>query len=152
MFSFFKKEKKKKSPIPPYDSKLIRKFHKDHEKLVTQIGIIKKNIETNKVEKAKEGLKKLKMSILGHCMEEDIKLYWYLKDYYKKNDSVMEIILMYGESIKKVQKTAMSFLDKYSGEHTPLDAVFNKQFDEIIDVLATRIETEENNLYTLYIK
>ena len=152
MFSFFKKEKKKKSHIPPYDAKLIRKFHKDHEKLVTQIGIIKNNIETNKIEKAKEGLKKLKMSILGHFMEEDIKLYWYLKDYYKENDSVMEIIIMYEESIKKVQKTAMSFLDKYSAEYTSLDMVFNKQFDEIIDVLATRIETEENNLYTLYVK
>ncbi len=152
MFSFFRKEKKKKSPIPPYDAKLIKKFHKDHEKLVTQIGIIVKHIETKKIEKAKEGLKKLKMSILGHFMEEDIKLYWYLKDYYKENDSTMEIIIMYEESIKKVQKTALAFLDKYSAENIPLDTVFNKQFDEIIDVLATRIETEENNLYTLYVK
>ncbi len=152
MFGFFKKEKKKKNHVPKYDAKLIKKFHKDHEKLVTQIGIIKSNIEAHKIEKAKEGLKKLKMSILGHFMEEDIKLYWYLKNYYKENDSMMEIVFMYEDSIKKVQKTAISFLDKYSAEHVALDTVFKKQFDEIVDVLATRIETEENNLYTLYVK
>jgi len=152
MFGFFKKEKKKKSPVPDYDGKLIKKFHKDHEKLVQHITNIKKAVETNHPEKAKQGLKQLKMEMLGHFMEEDIKLYWYLKDRYKDSPDTIETIKMFEESIKKIQKEVVAFIDHYARDDIKFDMVFDKEFSGIIDALSTRIATEESSLYTLYVK
>jgi len=152
MFGFFKKEKKKKSPVPDYDAKLIKKFHKDHEKLVKQITLIKQAVETNRPEKAKQGLKQLKMEMLGHFMEEDIKLYWYLKDRYKDSPDTIETIKMFEESIKKIQKEVVAFIDHYAREDIKFDMVFDKEFSGIVDALSTRIGTEESSLYTLYVK
>jgi len=152
MFGFFKKEKKKKSPVPEYDAKLIKKFHKDHEKLVKQVTLIKKLVATNETAKAKQGLKKLKMELLGHFMEEDIKLYWYLKDYYRDSPDTIETIKMFEETIKKIQKEVVAFLDYYAQENIKFDMVFDKEFNGIVEALSTRIATEESSLYTLYIK
>ena len=152
MFSFLKKEKKKKSPVPDYDAKLIKKFHKDHKKLVMHIENINKAFQANNIVKAKQSLQKLKMEMLGHFMEEDIKLYWYMKHYYKDSEHTISTIKIFEESIKKIQKDVVAFLDYYSQETIALDKTFEKEFNSIIDALSTRIATEESNLYTLYIK
>ena len=151
-FGIFGKEKKeKKSHIPAYDSKLIKKFHKDHKHLVSRIGEIKNALSNNQITKAKEHLIHLKMDILGHFMEEDIKLYWYLNDYYKEEVGVSSMIKTFESSIKEIQKEVIRFLDHYAHEDTVLDLEFNRKFDAIIAQLAARIESEEANLYTLYV-
>ena len=150
MFGFLRK--KKNSRIPDYNAKLISNFHKDHELLVKQIGEIKKALESSNTSKAKKGLRKLKMKILGHFMQEDIQLYWYLKDYYSDLESTSETIKMFEDSIKVIQKDVIKFLDYYSQDNIALDMTFNKRFDEIIEALATRIATEESSLYPLYMK
>lgn len=149
---FGKKENKKKSPIPEYDAKLIKKFHKDHEKLTGHVANILKAVDNNETVKAKQELKKLKMDMLGHFMEEDIKLYWYLKDHYKDSSSTIETIKMFEESIKQIQKDVVAFLDHYVNENIPLNDTFKREFENIVHALSTRMETEETNLYTLYIK
>jgi iron-sulfur cluster repair protein YtfE (RIC family) len=151
MFGFFKKEKKK-SPVPDFDSRLIKKFHKDHEKLVKVVTDIVNAVESNEIVKAKRELKKLKMELLGHFMEEDIKLYWYLKTHYKESENTIETIKMFEESIKKIQKDVVKFLDHYAQPEVALDQTFKKEFDAIVEALSTRMATEESNLYPLYTK
>ena len=152
MFSFFKKEKKKKSPVPDFDRHLIKKFHKDHEALVKHITQIQTAVKNNQPMKAKQGLKQLKMKMLGHFMEEDIKLYWYLKDRYRDSPDTIETIKMFEESIKKIQKEVVAFIDHYARDDIKFDMVFDKEFNGIIEALSTRIATEESSLYTLYVK
>ncbi len=151
MFSFFKKEKKKR-PVPENDGKLIKKFQKDHEKINKHITKNKKAVENNEIVKAKQGIKKLKMELLGHFMEEDIKLYWYLKDHYRGSDNTIETIKMFEESIKTIQRDVVKFLDHYAQGEIALDQGFKKEFSDIVEALSTRIATEESNLYPLYTK
>ena len=152
MLSFLKKNKKKDKNMPDYESGLIKKFHKDHKKLVKYIGNIQEAINAGKEAKAKQYLRDLKVEMLGHFMEEDIKLYWYLKAYYKDVDGAMQTIKMFEESIKKIQREVVDFLDMYAESSKPLDATFTKGFNEIVSALAARIKTEEESLYTLYKK
>ncbi len=153
---FNNKDKKveKKSRVPAYDAKLISKFHKDHEGLVEQIGKIQE--EMNKVHpdsaKIKKLLKSLRMQLLGHFMEEDIKLYWYLKDYYKDEAASFSVVKQFEESIKGIQKEVMRFFDYYSLDKTELDREFEIKFEDIVTELSARIASEESNLYTLYTK
>lgn len=151
---FGKKEEKKKSHVPPYDAKLIAKFHKEHKNLVSHIGAIHKAMDggglgTGKVKKL---LQSLKMELLGHFMEEDIKLYWYLKDYYKENDNALRVVKSFESSIKEIQKDVMYFFDYYSQDEVALDDEYIQKFERIVEALSSRINSEEENLYTLYIK
>ncbi|CAA6817876.1 MAG: Unknown protein [uncultured Sulfurovum sp.] len=143
---------KKKSRIPLFDAKLIKKFHHDHIKLVKSIGDINKALEQGNSHKVKKLLLRLRMEILGHFMEEDIKLYWYLKDYYKDEENANSLVKTFDTSIKMIQKDVIKFLDYYTQDYVPLDMEFQQKFDMMVSKLASRIESEESNLYPLYQK
>jgi len=146
--------KKQKGNAPSYSAKLIPKFYRDHEVLLNDVNKIKKILDnaTFQDKEVKKLLQSLKMKVLGHFMEEDIKLYWYLKEYYKENQSAISTVNSFESSIKEIQKSVMHFFDYYSREDIPLDKEFVDKFFEISDALAARIESEEQNLYTLYLE
>ncbi len=148
MFNFFKKSESKLA----FDSKLIDKFHKDHEELVGHIVNVQKALDKNKEKKAKQFLKQLRIRMLGHFMEEDIKLYWYLKRYYSEHGDISQTIAMFESSIKDIQREVINFLDYYLQETQKLDKKFEEKFSEIVQTLSSRIQTEESSLYTLYVK
>jgi len=150
---FGRKKEKKRSNVPPYDPKLIAKFHKAHQKLVSRIGDIQKAIDEGSLgtAKVKRLLKSLKVELLGHFMEEDIKLYWYLKDYYKEDANALNIVKTFESTIKEIQKDVMQFFDYYSQDTVALDNEFVQKFEKIVEDLSVRIHSEEENLYTLYI-
>jgi len=150
MLSFFTNKKPKKSPRPNYNAKLIKGFEKEHEKLVKQLLLIKKYTEKGQSKKAKQALKEFKIELLAHFMEEDIHLYWYLKHLYKENPEKLQTIHTFEESIKKIQKEVVNFINYYTKEEILFDMVFHKEFQGIIEALSSRIETEEKALYTLY--
>jgi len=136
----------------PYDTRLIKKFHKDHEKLIKTVNKISTAFRANETAKVKSLLSQLKVELLGHFMEEDIKLYRYLKKYYQGEKEITTTVTMFEESIKEIQRDVVAFLDYYTKENVALDKKFYEQFEEIVNALGTRIRTEENSLYTLYIR
>ena len=152
LFNWFKEEKKK-SHVPAYDARLIKKFHKEHKNIVSHIGKIQKAMDEGAIGtgKVKKLLKSLKMELLGHFMEEDIKLYWYLKDYYKEDVNALEIVKSFESSIKEIQKNIMHFFDYYSKDDVILDSEYLLKFTQIIEDLSIRVHSEEENLYTLYV-
>ena len=154
LFGLFGKKEKKKSHVPEYDARLIPKFHHEHKALVSHIGKIQEAMDEGALGtgKVKKLLKSLKMELLGHFMEEDIKLYWYLKEYYKEDAGALSIVKSFEESIKEIQKDVLHFFDYYSRDDVPLDEEFGKKFAEIVEELSIRITSEEENLYTLYLE
>jgi predicted secreted protein len=90
------------------------------------------------------------MEILGHFMEEDIRLYWYLKDFYKNEKSVLSIVNTFESSIKEIQKDVMYFLEFYAKEEAKLDTEFVQKFEDIVKKLDARLQSEETSLYSLY--
>ena len=149
-FGLFKKKKKNRQP--EYDKKLIGGFINDHKKLVSLIGNILKALDENQQKKAKEELVKLRMALLGHFMTEDIKLYWYLTEYYKGEPHAEETIAKFKSSIKDIQKEVIKFFDHYAKKDVLLDRHFRTEFDAVVAKLAGRIQAEEESLYTLYVK
>ena len=143
--------KKKKGPKgPEYDKKLIEKFKNDHRKLVKHIQNVQEGIKTGNHAKTLKALNALRLGILGHFMEEDLKLYWYLKKYYDHNPEMLSLIESFESSIKTIQKEVMTFLDRYNTEEMVATEAFAKEFAVIVEHLSSRIESEESNLYTLY--
>ncbi len=149
MLGIFNKKSKKNLV---HDKKLITRLHKDHQKLVELIGKTLAAIESTNVAKTKKYLKKLREAILEHFMQEDIKLYWYLKRYYTPESDTYKRIEAFESSIKKIQREVLGFLGHYSKEETVLDSTFKEKFSTVVQELGARIETEEKNLYPLYLK
>jgi RNase P subunit RPR2 len=149
MFSFLKK---KDHRALHYDSKLIKNFHKDHQKLIKSIKKISYYLDRNNEKKAKNLLKQLKTTMLNHFMEEDIKLYRYLKKYYCDSNETLAVVKNFETTIKIIQRDVVEFLDCYTQENSKLNNDFKEKFYAIVNDLDSRIETEEQSLYTLYIK
>ncbi len=151
MLSIFKKNGKKHATLK-YDKKFISKLSKDHQKLLELIKDTHKTIESDNIKKSKKSILKLRTVILEHCMEEDIKLFLYLKKYYEEETNTLNTIEMLESTIKNIQKSTLSFLSQYSKKEAELDAEFKIKFLTVFKEFGTRIKTEESKLYTLYVK
>jgi len=150
LFNFGKKKRNKH--MPDYDPHLIDKFKKEHEELVSYIGSIQEAMDkgASATDIVKNSLKHLRMKLLGHFMEEDIKLYWYMKEYYKEDPTAYDIVVTYEESIKNIQKDILKFFEHYSREDVTLDLEYKRKFKQIVSELSDRVNSEEEHLYTLY--
>ena len=147
MFGF---KKKQKDFRPEYDKKLVKQLQKEHLALFKkvhkiEIALFKKNVTKTKLE-----LQQLKNATLEHFVQEDIKLYWYLKTLYKDDAQTLEKIQIFEESIKDIQVTVIKFFEHYTKKDTALDDTFKEDFNGVVKALVNRIETEEKNLYPLY--
>ena len=165
MFEFFKKQKKffaemlielfkkkERNFRPQFDKKLVQKLTKDHLALFKQVGKIETAFSKNDTKKTKKELQILRSMTLDHFIEEDLKLYWYLKTLYADNLQTLEEVKYFEESIKDIQVTVINFFEHFSKKDVALDANFRNDFNSIVKALITRIETEEKSLYTLYQK
>lgn len=132
-----------------YDKSLIKEYKKDHQKLVK---ILAKVRSETKPESIKKNLDIFKVEILGHLLSEDVRLYKYLKDYYKNDEDTLSLILEYEKSIKEIQKVVINFLDTYTSKSVKFDDIFKTELEGIISALLARVETEEKTLYSLYKK
>jgi len=149
MLSFLKK---KTTNGLKYETKLIKKFHKDHEKLIKLLTKIATAVEKSEDKKVRALLSQFKVEILSHFMEEDIKLYRYLKKYYEENEEKKATIMLFQDGIKTIQSDIINFLDSYIKEDKEFDKVFQDRFKDIINAFGERIKTEESKLYPLYIR
>ena len=153
MFSrFFRRDNKRKKTEQPYDSRLIDRFRAEHRDLAKLLGIVHDAQEIQNSAKVKTTLKKLKTKILGHFMQEDVILYRYLKAYYKDEVASYEIICAFEAEIKDIQRAALKFFDKYTTPGAMYGPTFVREFEEIVEAIVLRVETEESNLYPLYVK
>ena len=150
--NLFKKNKKDHDSV--YDSQLICQFYNEHKKLIDQVYMIKQEIDSSEVrnDKIKILLHKLKQEISDHFIEEDAKLYAYLEDYYKQDESNLQTIKEFEDSFHKVQGDLMYFFDRYCKDEIKLDKEFIESFRDFIEKLSLRVYLEEEKLYPLYLK
>jgi len=131
------------------NQKLVKKWQKEHEKIVELAHKVIGEYSKNNDAGAKKALKELNELAVDHVMNEDIEFYKLMRDE-KRIDSKTEVLVDdFIKSFKQTKLALMGFLSKYSKDETPLDDEFFKTFNEIVDVLGERIDFEEKNLYYL---
>jgi hypothetical protein len=129
------------------NQKLVKKWKKEHEKIVVLAHNVIGAYSKNDHKKAKKELKALNEIAVDHVMNEDIEFYKLLKDQ-KRNDSDTErMVRNFTQTFKGTKIALMNFLTKYSHPDTKLDSEFFDSFNELVGVLAKRIDFEEKNLY-----
>jgi len=131
------------------NQKLVKKWTKEHERVVFLATRVIEEYSRHKPKNAKKYLRELNSLTVGHLMNEDIEFYRLLRD--KKRLTVENKVLVdeFTDTFKGTKTTVMNFLSLYSKEDSVLDERFFKKFNELVEVLLKRIAFEEHNLYKL---
>jgi hypothetical protein len=130
------------------NQKLVKKWQKEHVRIVELAHKVIGEYSKNNHKAAKKALKELNTLAVDHVMDEDIEFYKLMRDE-KRIDTKTEVLVDdFIKSFKQTKLALMSFLSHYSKDEVALDDEFFTKFNEIVEVLAERIEFEEKNLYS----
>lgn len=162
MFSFFWKRKKKKQKISEatapgtgirYHPELVEELHQDHQNLLNLFGEIQKAHQARDYESLSRRMSEFSSEFRGHLLKENVQLYTYLQ-HVLANDSENAALMrdLRGE-MHDISKAVSRFVKKYAGNEE-WDATRHEQFGKELEatgkVLTKRIQTEEKQLYPLY--
>ncbi len=131
------------------NQRLVKRWKKEHEKIVILTHKVIAEYSKNNYKKAKKNLILLNHLAIDHIIDEDINFYKFLNGTqeipYNKRNSIVDFI----DTFKDTKVELMSFLTKYTRNETILDEEFFQQFNELTEIIIERIQYEERNLYAL---
>jgi len=130
------------------NQKLVKKWQKEHEKIVELAHKVIGEYSKNNHDAAKKAVVELNSLAVDHVMNEDIEFYKLMRDEKRIDDKTEVLVDDFIKSFKKTKLTLMSFLSNYSKPDVPLDEEFFTTFNQLVEVLGKRIEFEEKNLYS----
>jgi len=131
------------------NQKLIKKWEKEHEKIVLLVHQVIAEYSKNNHKKAKKVLISLNNIVIDHITNENIEFYKLLKEEKKHHTDDAKAIEEFSDTFKETKMTLMNFLTKYSRQDIPLDDDFFTTLNQLADILVERIDFEEKNLYHL---
>jgi len=97
-------------------------------------------------------LQQFKSLLIAHLLKEAIKLYIYLRQKLRDDESTYRLVTGYKSEMDGISRVAMAFVDEYSAKPAEnIDfALLGTRLKEIGQVLGDRIRREEAELYPLY--
>jgi hypothetical protein len=126
--------------------KLVKRWKKEHEELIIIGKKVLGEYVKGREKESKKLLKKFTNLAMDHLTSEDTEFYKILKD--PDSDKLtVQLVLDFEKTFKDTKTNLMKFLAKYVRSDTHLDEDFFITFSKTMEVLDTRIEYEENNLY-----
>jgi predicted lactoylglutathione lyase len=131
------------------NKKLAIRWEKEHQEMVLLAHEVITHYTKNNMSDAKKSLKALNSLTVDHLMEEDIEFYKLLKDDKRLTPKTVDLVHEFTRTFKDTKLTLMKFLTTYSKDDAVLDEAFFNTFNTLVEVLANRINFEEENLYTL---
>ena len=138
MFDFFASKNKK----------MVNRWHKDHEDIVDLAHKVMAEYAKNNQDAAKSYLKQLDNVAVEHFMSEDIELFKLVHNSENLDDETERLVKEFVESFRRTKLSLMEFFAHYSKPEVPLDDDFLRQFNEIVEAVAKRIEFEEKEVYS----
>jgi len=129
------------------NKKLTKKWTKEHEQIVVLANKVIGEYVKNNHRNAKNYLKQLGNIAADHLVSEDIEFYKLVKDPDRNDPETVHLVEDFQTSFKDVKRTLMEFLAHYTKNETELDSEFFDTFNSIVEILAKRIEYEEDRLY-----
>lgn len=135
---------------------LVVKLKSQHRMLQADLSLALKKVETEEKIKGEEivlSLEKFKSDLLEHLKSESEEFYPDYMDKKIKRGEEVESTKKFIGMMDEIGVVVMKFLEKYSlpktVESAPLD--LKKELSEIVSTLNTRIETEEEGVFGIYL-
>lgn len=135
-----------------YDAGLVDQLKKDHQGLVVIYTAVKTAANEGRFHEIPDLLTSLKLTFQTHVMQENVKFYVYLQQYYSHDPSTSNFIFDVRKEMEGIARTLIKFVNLHSTTLPTHETVadFNAELDHIGAVLMMRVQLEENRLYSLY--
>ncbi len=135
-----------------YDADLITRFKGHHGVLVDLISKVRGNATAGNYEGTAKSVRKFKLMLNEHLLEENLRLYTYLSYCLKKDPEGSELMTDMRKEMAEIGRKVTRFIRHYEehGVDSRNAAKFVEELDGIAEALADRIAREERSLYTLY--
>ena len=135
-----------------YDANLIKRFTGHHAVLVDLITKVRSSAEAGNYQDTTKYVRKFKLMLNEHLLEENLRLYTYLSYCLKQDPEGSELMLDMRKEMGDIGRTVSRFIRHYEehGVEARNADKFIEELDGITKALADRIEREERSLYTLY--
>jgi regulator of sigma D len=135
-----------------YYSDLVHEMVDDHRALLATYGDLAKAAGVQDGPVFKSVLIKFKSLLVAHLLKEAVKLYIYLRQKLKSDESTYALVSSYKSEMDGISRIAMAFVDEYTSKPThQIDfSQLTIQLRDIGLVLGDRIRREESELYPLY--
>ncbi len=131
------------------NQRIVRKWKKEHEKIILLAHKVVAEYSKNHRKKAKKNLILLNNLAIDHIISEDLKFYKFLNGEQRILPDRKVAIENFIDTFRDIKPELMSFLTKYTRKDAILDDEFFQRFNELVEVLIERIQYEEKNLYAL---
>ncbi len=131
------------------NQRVVRKWKKEHEKIVLLAHKVIAEYSKNNHKKAKKNLILLNNLAIDHIIDEDLKFYKLLNGEQRILPNRRAAIEDFINTFKDIKPELMSFLTKYTRKDMILDDEFFQKFNELAEVLIDRIKYEEKNIYSI---
>lgn len=135
-----------------YSDHLIPQLKHDHIELVEIYGAIAVFIQQQQYEYIVPSLEELKSRFNLHIMQENLHFYCYLEQSFQKQQDQLDMIKCYRKEMNAISTTVVRFIKKWQSQTINEKNIFDftEEYNSVGEVLAQRIDQEENHLYTLY--
>jgi len=130
------------------NQKLVKKWTKEHEKIVFLVNQVIAEYSKNNHKKAKKNLVILNHLVVDHVTDENIEFYKLSRDTTRLSTQNIVDVKEFIQTFTNLKKDLMKFLTKYTRKDTALDDDFFETISSISEVLLERIEYEEAKLYS----
>ncbi|HEY0665485.1 MAG TPA: hemerythrin domain-containing protein [Gallionella sp.] len=135
-----------------YDPELITELKSDHGELVAMFHEISAITRKRDPRQLSQQLDEFGQVLQKHLLKENVRFYIYLKS--NLPESSQSTIQRFAREMQQIGRAVTDFLYKYTTVEqwdSSSWTTFEKELASIGTVLVQRIQSEENDLYTLYL-
>lgn len=135
-----------------YDHALVGSLMKDHAELKDLYVHIGRLLNGKKYEDIPQALRRFKTRLQSHIMVENVRFYVYLEQSLDQDRENLDTMRDFRHEMGDIARAVVKFIKKYaeSGITLSTHSQFEKDYNDIGNVLTQRIDSEENDLYPLY--
>ena len=136
-----------------YNSNLIKELTLEHKKILTLYTSIADLLDKGDYQSIQKQLKVFASALRSHLLKENLKLYVYLTCALARDTENLEIMTEMRREMGRIGRAVNQFLSRYTEPVSwtrEIQQSFPGEFKQIGEVLADRIQREEETLYSLY--
>lgn len=136
-----------------HDPMLMDSLEKDHVLLKALFQRIGTLLEQNQIDEIRGELVNFKTRLEAHILTENVRFYTYLEQSLAGDMHNAELMRDFRREMNTIARGVVSFVKKYQSIHVTAQqfrAEFADDYRAVGELLAQRLEREENSLYPLY--
>lgn len=133
-----------------YHPELINELKQEHQELLDLFIKLVKSSRAGEKNETRNLLDTFKRRLVSHILKENVQFYVYVK-YLLCDDPVnSELAKIMQQEMSDIGKAVLDFIARSTDDTSLYDSDFQKELDQIGNVLTERIKIEEERLYGLY--